>query len=75
MAETAEQIETRLTNVRAAIERAILAASYSVASRSHSNQQLKELRAYERQLELKLSRMTNGGAVVLSDFSSPGDTV
>lgn len=69
MAETAEQIETRLADVRAAIARAVQSQSYSLGGRSHSNQSLKELRDYERQLELKLSRMTSGGAVILSDFS------
>jgi hypothetical protein len=68
MAQTVEQLETRLEGVRAAIDRAINAHSYSLAGRQHVNQSLKELRAVERSLVLQIRRM-QGGAVVLSDFS------
>lgn len=70
MAETSAQLETRLTNVRAAIERAVLAASYSIAGRSHTNQQLKELRMLERDLERKLSRLTGSGPLVISETNA-----
>lgn len=75
MAETAAQLETRLINVRAAIERVILAASYSVAGRSHQNQQLVELRKYEKDLERKLSRLSGSGPLVLSDTSGETATI
>lgn len=68
MAETAAQLETRLANVRAAIDRAINAASYSIASRQHTNQTLKNLRDLEKDLERKLARLING-PIVLTDFS------
>lgn len=66
MAETAAQIETRLTEVRAAIS-AALVQSYSVAGRSVTRN-LAELRKLEKDLERKLARLTNG-PVILSDFS------
>jgi hypothetical protein len=72
MAETSAQIEARLDKVREAIDRAILSHSYSLAGRQHVNQSLKELRAQERSLVLRLHRMTKGAAV-LSDFSGAGD--
>lgn len=66
MAETAEQLETRLAEVRAAIS-AALVQSYSVAGRSVTRN-LAELRKLEKDLERKLARLTNG-PVILSDFS------
>jgi len=72
MAETAEQIEARLVTARAAIDRAVLAQSYSIGGRSHANQALKELRAHERALVLRLHRLTKG-AFVLSDFSGDAE--
>lgn len=73
MAETAAQLEARLAAVRTAINDILVAAqSYSSTGVSVNRASLKELRDYEKQLELKLSRMTSGGAVKLSDFSGGG---
>ena len=72
MAQTAEQLETRIVAVRGAIDKAVLAASYSLAGRQHVNQNLKELRALEASLVRQLNRMTKG-AFVLSDFSGEAE--
>lgn len=66
MSQTAAEIEARLVKVRAAIDRAILAASYSIGGRSHSNQGLTELRKLEKELMRQLSRLTGGGPFVVS---------
>jgi hypothetical protein len=66
MAETAQQLETRLAEVRSAISAALI-QSYSVAGRSVTRN-LAELRSLEKDLERKLARLTNG-PIVLTDFS------
>lgn len=68
MAQTVVELEARLVKVRSAMDRAILAASYSIGGRSHSNQQLKELRALERSIVLQIERKQRG-CVLVSDFS------
>jgi hypothetical protein len=72
MAETSAQIEAALVKIREQIDRVILVQSYSLGGRQHVNQSLKELRAQEKSLVLRLHRMTKGAAV-LSDFSGAGD--
>ena len=68
MAETAAQLETRLSEVRAAISNALNAQSYSVAGRSVTRTNLAELRQLEKDLMRRLNRLNNG-AFVISDFS------
>jgi hypothetical protein len=67
MAETAQQLETRLAEVRSAISAALI-QSYSVAGRSVTRN-LAELRKLEKDLERKLSRIHGSGPIVLTDFS------
>jgi hypothetical protein len=67
MAETQEQLETRLSEVRQAISQALI-QSYSVAGRSVTRN-LAELRKLEKDLERKLSRL-HGRVLVVSDFSN-----
>lgn len=74
MAETQEQLEARLAEVRSAISSALI-QSYSVAGRSVTRN-LAELRKLEKDLERKLARVTGSGPIVLSDFSElDSDTV
>ena len=68
MAETVAQLETRLSQVRAAIANALTAQSYSVAGRSVTRSNLGELRQLEKDLMRRINRLNNG-AFVISDFS------
>lgn len=68
MAETAEQLETRLTECRAAIKSALV-QSYSIGGRSLTRN-LAELRKLEKDLERKLSRLSGSGPLVISDTST-----
>ena len=67
MAETAQQLGTRLAEVRSAISAALI-QSYSVAGRSVTRN-LAELRKLEKDLERKLSRIHGSGPIVPTDFS------
>jgi len=69
MAETSAEIQTRLANVRAAIARVLELQSYSKPGMSATRANLDVLLKHERQLELKLSRMDDGGAIILGDFA------
>lgn len=69
MAETIQQLQTRLTNVRAAIDRALQAQSYSVGGRQISHANLNSLMKLEKDLQRKLSRL-QGRTLVASDFSN-----
>ena len=68
MAETLAQLETRLANVRASIERVLQVQSYSISGRQVSHANLKELRQLEKDLMRRINRLNNG-AFVISDFS------
>jgi len=69
MAETVAQLETRLANVRAAIERAVQVQSYSISGRQITHANLDQLMKLEKELQRKLSRL-QGKNLVVSDFSN-----
>lgn len=69
MAETVAQLETRLTNVRAAIDRALNVQSYSISGRQITHANLESLMKLEKELQRKLSRL-QGKNLVVSDFSN-----
>jgi len=70
MAQTAAELQAELTEVRQAIRDCLKAGqSYSKPGMSFNRVQFEALTKREKQLELKLSRMSNGGAAILSDFS------
>lgn len=74
MAQTIAEIETELAEVRQAIRDCLKAGqSYSKPGLSFNRVQFEALTKREKQLELKLSRMSNGGAFILSDFSREED--
>jgi hypothetical protein len=66
-AQTAEQIQTQLDQVRAAITSALAAQSYSVANRSVSRAALSELTKREKELMRRLARVGGSGPLVLSE--------
>lgn len=68
MAETVAQLQIRLTNVRAAIDRALNVQSYSISGRQITHANLESLMKLEKELQRKLARLNNG-PVILSDFS------
>jgi hypothetical protein len=72
MAQTAEQIQERLDECRAAIS-AALVQSYSVSGRSVTRN-LAELRKMEKDLERKLTRLTGSGPLVITNANA-GDFV
>lgn len=74
MAQTISDLETELADVRQAIKDCLKAGqNYSKPGMSFNRVQFEALTKREKQLELKISRMTAGGAFVLSDFSSGED--
>jgi hypothetical protein len=71
MAETAQQIQTRLDECRAAISAALM-QSYSVAGRSVTRN-LPELRKLEKDLMRRLARVSGSGPLVLSETAQEAD--
>ena len=69
MAETVAQLETRLANVRASIDRVLNMQSYSISGRTVSHANLDALMKLEKELQRKLSRL-QGKNIVLSDFNT-----
>jgi transketolase len=69
MAETAQQLETRLANVRAAIDRVMQMQSYSLAGRQVTHANLNQLMQLEKELQRKLARVSGSGPIVISDVS------
>jgi hypothetical protein len=70
MARTVAQLESELVIVRQSITDSLQAGqSYSKPGLSFNRVQFDALIKREKQLELQISRMSNGGAIILSDFS------
>jgi hypothetical protein len=69
MAETAQQLETRLANVRAAIDRVMQMQSYSLSGRQVTHANLNQLMQLEKELQRKLARVSGSGPIVISDVS------
>ena len=74
MAETASEIQSRLSKVRAAIDKVLSAQSYSIGQHSVNKVQLNQLMQLEKDLMRRLARATGSGPLIIGNFSTADNT-